>query len=117
MAERERFSLKAGATDASAVSLATRDPANSWLLRSSLALSSNLDFDTTVRGSAALANPDVPRYAVMDLRIGWRPQAGVELAIGARNLGGGHGEFGSAALRTEIDRSFFVGVRWDFDAR
>ena len=117
MAERERFSLKAGATDANAVSLAGRDPANSWLLRSSLALAPALDFDITARGSAALTNLAVPRYAVVDLRLAWRPQAGVELAVGARNLGGGHGEYGAVALRTEIDRSYFVGVRWDFDAR
>jgi iron complex outermembrane receptor protein len=116
-AERQRFALKPGSNDASAVGFAGRDPASSWLIRSSLALSSTLDFDATVRGAAALANPSVPRYTVVDLRVGWRPQPGVEIAVGARNLGGSHGEFGAVATRTDIDPGLFVGVRWNFDAR
>jgi iron complex outermembrane receptor protein len=115
-AERQRFSLKPGSNDAGAVALAGRDPAHSWLLRSSLAVSQRLDLDATVRAVAALSSPVVPRYTVLDLRIGWRPQPGVELEMGARNLGGRHSEFGAVATRTEIDRSVFVGVRWNFDA-
>jgi iron complex outermembrane receptor protein len=117
LAERQRFSLKPGSNDASAVGFAGRDPANSWLLRSSLALSASLDFDLTVRGAAALSSPAVPRYTVTDLRLGWRPQRDLELSVGARNLGGSHGEFGAVATRAEIDRIVFVGMRWDFDAR
>jgi iron complex outermembrane receptor protein len=78
-------------------------------------LSPDIDFDVTVRGVAALASPAVSGYSTADLRLAWRPRAGVELALLARNLGdGGHGEFTSIATRTEIGRGVYATVRWDF---
>jgi iron complex outermembrane receptor protein len=117
-AQREKFRLKAGSNDAAALGLAGRDPAHAWLVRSSLNLSEVIELDVTVRGVAALSNPAVPRYSTVDLRLGWRPCPGVELSLAARNLAdGGHGEFSSVTTRTEIERSFYLGLRWDFDLR
>jgi iron complex outermembrane receptor protein len=117
-AQRERFRLKAGSNDAAAVGLAGRDPAHAWLVRSSLNPSDVIELDVTVRGVAALSNPAVPRYSTVDLRLGWRPCPGVELSLAARNLAdGGHGEFSSVTTRTEVERSFYLGLRWDFDLR
>src|SRR5258708_39240095 len=81
-------------------------------------LSPDIDFDLTVRGVAALANPAVSGYSTADLRLAWRPSAGVELALLARNLGdGGHGEVASIATRTEIRRGGYATVRRDFRTR
>ena len=118
MGERETFRLKPGSNDAGAVAAAGRDPAHSWIARSSLNPSRSTELDVTIRGVAALANPDVPRYWTADVRIGWKPRADLELSLAGRNLGdGGHGEFTAIQTRSEIERSFYVGVRWYFDLR
>ena len=115
-AQREKFRLKAGSNDAVAIGLAGRDPANAWLVRSSLNPSDAIELDMTVRGVAALSNPAVPRYSTVDLRLGWSPRADLELSLAARNLSdGGHGEFSSVTTRTEVGRSYHVSLRWHFD--
>ena len=117
-AERERFRLKPGSNDAAAVGTAGRDPAHTWIVRSSTDLPGRVELDVTVRGVAALANPAVPAYSTMDIRIGWKLHRDVELSLGAWNLtDGGHGEFTSEATRTEVRRSVFASVRWHFDTR
>ena len=116
--QRQFFRLYPDSRDLAAPGLAGRDPAHTWLLRSSHDLSGSVDLDLTLRGAAALSTPDVPRYLTADLRLGWKVRPGLELAIAARNLGdGGHGEFGAIATRTEVKRSFHASVRWQFDAR
>ena len=117
-AQREWLRLRPGSNDAAAVLTAGRDPAHAWLVRSSAALSPNVDLDLTVRGVAALSSPAVPRYATADIRLAWRPAPGVELSLAGRNLGdGGHGEFTNVATRAEIGRTFHAGVTWRFGAR
>jgi iron complex outermembrane receptor protein len=110
--------LKPGSNDAAAVGTAGRDPASAWLLRSSLNPFARTELDVTVRGVAALANPEVPRYTAVDLRLGWRPRPDLELSLAGRNLTDrGHGEFTSVDTRAEIGRSAYVSLRWDFGAR
>ncbi len=117
-AQRETMRLKPGSNDPSAVGMAARDPAHTWLVRSSTSIGPAIDLDLTARGVAALGNPLVPAYSTMDLRLGWRPLPTLELSFAARNLAdGGHGEFTSVATRAEIGRSFYAGFRWDFDTR
>ena len=116
--QRQFFRLYPDSRDAAAPALAGRDPASIWLIRSSHDLSNKLDLDLTVRGVSALSSPDVARYVTADVRLGWKVRPGLELAIGARNLGdGGHGEFGAPATRTEVERNVYASVRWQFDAR
>jgi iron complex outermembrane receptor protein len=117
-AQREWLRLKPGSNDPAAVGTAGRDPAHTWLIRSSLNLSRYADLDVSVRGVAALSNPAVPRYATADIHFGWRLTPGLELSLSARNLGdGGHGEFTNVATRAEIGRSYYAGFIWRFDAR
>jgi iron complex outermembrane receptor protein len=118
MGLRERLRLKPGSNDATALGTAGKDPANSWLLRSSMNLPANTELDVTVRGAAALSNPAVPRYATADLRLGWRPHPDLELSLTGQNLAdGGHGEYTSVATRTELGRTVYVSARWDFGGR
>ena len=116
-AQRVRLRLKPGSNDAASLRNAGRDPEHTWQLRSSLNISRRLELDAIVRGVAALENPAVPRYWVADLRLGWRPRPGLEISVAARNLGDGHGEFGAEGTRTEIEPSFYAGIRWEFGAR
>jgi len=113
----ETFRLKPGSNDAAAVATAGRDPAHSWVLRSSLDLTDTLELDLVVRASAALANPAVTSYRTADLRLGWRPRPGLQLAIAARNLGGGHGELTAAETRSELEPGVHASVAWTFGAR
>jgi iron complex outermembrane receptor protein len=62
-----------------------------------------------------LALPRVPRYTTLDVRVGWRPFAGLELSITGRNLtGGGHGEFTDVSTRTEFGPAVFAKAEWQF---
>jgi iron complex outermembrane receptor protein len=116
-AQRERLRLEPGSNDATAVATAGRDPAHSWLVRSSLNLAPRTELDVTVRGVARLADPDVPAYITGDVRIGWKPHKDLELSLAARNVGKSHGEFTDILTRTEIGRSVYAGIRWYFDGR
>jgi len=117
-AQHEDFRLKPESNDAAAPGTAGRDPARTWLARSSHNLAHSVELDVAARGVAALSNPTVPRYWTVDLRVGWKPTSSLELAIAARNLAdGGHGEFTSVETRTEIGWSVYVSLNWQFDAR
>jgi len=103
----EQFTLKPGSTDISSVQGSGRDPAQSWSVRSTLDLPGRWELDTTVRHVSALANPVVPDYTTANVRLGWRPRAGLELSlIGQNLLGGSHAEFSNAATRSEFGRSY-----------
>jgi iron complex outermembrane recepter protein len=105
----ERLKLKPGSTDAAGrVAQEGRDPARSWMLRSSLNLPHRTEVDATVRHVSALSDPRVPAYTAVDLRLGWKPTADLELSISGDNLfGSGHAEFGDRATRSEVGRSVF----------
>ena len=60
---RERLRLKPGSTDiAGRIVQEGRDPAQRWMLRSSLNLPRQTEFDATMRHVVALSNPRVPSY-------------------------------------------------------
>ncbi|WP_198320863.1 TonB-dependent receptor plug domain-containing protein [Azohydromonas aeria] len=83
--------------------------ARQWIVRSQLDLPRRTELDVMLRGVSALAQPAVPSYVALDLRLGWRPSPGVEVSLSLQNvLDGGHGEFGPVATRTEIGRAAFV---------
>jgi len=109
---RERLRLKAGSTDTAGLRAQEgRDPAHSWLLRSSLNLPLRTELDATVRRVAALSDPSVPAYTAVDVRLGWKPRPDVELSITGHNLfDSGHAEFGDPATRTEVRRNVFFKV-------
>jgi iron complex outermembrane receptor protein len=106
---RERLRLKPGGTDlAGLIGQEGRDPAQSWMLRSSLNLPYQTEFDATVRHVAALSNPTVPSYYAVDLRLGWKVRRDLELSITGQNLfNGGHAEFSDPVTRTQLGRSVF----------
>jgi iron complex outermembrane receptor protein len=87
------------------------NPSHQWLLRSSLDLPGQAELDLTVRHAAQLAQPLVPSYLAVDMRLSWRPRADLELSVTGQNLiGPAHGEFTPVTTRTAFGRAFFVEV-------
>ncbi len=107
---REKLRLKPGSIDtADSPKNAGRDPAHTWSLRSSWQISPRAEFDASVRRVAALADPRVPAYTAVDMRLGWQLRPGLELAVSGQNLiGPGHAEFYHAAYRSEFERTVLV---------
>ncbi len=93
-------------------------PRHSGHVRSNLDLPYHLEFDTLLYLVDRLSADDVPGYARLDLRLGWRPAPSLELALGVRNLTRDrHGEFLSEGVTsgvTEIERSYFLGLAWRY---
>jgi iron complex outermembrane receptor protein len=108
----ERLRLKPGSTDtAGLMAQEGRDPAQIWMLRSSLNLPYRSELDATVRHVSALSNPTVAAYTAVDVRLGWTPRRDLELSITGQNLfSGGHAEFTDPATRTQLEPGVFFKV-------
>ena len=87
------------------------NPSRWGILRSSLNLGPRTELDLTLRYVDALAQPVVPSYTALDLRLGWQLRSNVDLSIVGQNLlGAGHGEFTDVTTRTDLKRAVFVKV-------
>lgn len=92
---------------------AGNDPKRQFLLRSSLDLPGQQEFDVMARHVARLPNPAVPSYTAVDARYAWRLQKELEISVTAQNLfDKRHPESGAAATRSEIERGVFLKVKW-----
>jgi iron complex outermembrane receptor protein len=112
--QRIDTTLKPGSRDATgATGLATSDPGNFWMLRSSYDIGQSKELDVTIRHNGSLPRPAVPAYTTMDLRYGWNIRRDLELSIVGQNLlDRSHPEFGGAPGRSEFERSVFVKLLW-----
>jgi iron complex outermembrane receptor protein len=102
-------------TDTVTVASEGNDPRNQIYLRSSMDLPHHIDLDCSLRYVSELSNQNVPGYVAVDVRLGWRPNQNLELAIVGQNLfDDQHPEFGGGANRHEIERSVFATLtyRW-----
>ena len=111
---RKRLELEPGSTDPTGVTNPnlSNDADFQWMLRSSLDLAANHQFDATVRRVGELPNPIVPAYTAVDLRYGWRARPDLELSLTVRNaFDPEHAEFNALPGRSEIERSVLLGVR------
>jgi len=108
----QKFWLKPGVTDyVDSLSREGHDPRHTLMLRSSLQIRDDWDLDLTLRHVGRLWAPAVPAYRTADLRLAWRPAAGLEVAVGGTNLlGPAHGEFTDVVTRTNIERGYYVNV-------
>ncbi len=113
-----------GSTDTASAAFWNRAPPHQLHLRSLLDLGPDLELDTTLRYVAALPDSDIESYLELDLRLGWRPLADLELElIGSNLLDAKHPEFvelsgnvvGSAGvLSTQVERSVLARLKWSF---
>jgi iron complex outermembrane receptor protein len=92
-------------------------PRNAYQIRSELNLPHNLEFDAAVYYTGKLHDPEIPDYARVDARFGWRPSARLELSAGVQNLlDPRHFEFGSADIlgATQVGRNAYGKAVWRF---
>ncbi len=93
-------------------------PENQFILRSSIDLPKNVDWDVTARYVDELPNMDIDSYTEMDMRIGWKPLEQLELSIVGQNLlNSSHMEFQGTFFgipNTEVERSVYVKVQFEF---
>jgi iron complex outermembrane receptor protein len=89
------------------------DPTHQFRLRSSHDLPHRQELDISARYVGALSNPSVPSYTAVDVRYAWRLHPELELSFTVQNLfDDRHAEFGPAATRTDVERSWFVRLKW-----
>lgn len=114
---KPRLALKPGSID-SGDSVAVAEgamPRRQWQLRAAFNLPRSAELDLMLRHASALARPDVPAYTAVDLRVGMPLTPDVDIALTARNLTGGHGEFTAVQTRNEFGRSVLLQLRTRFD--
>jgi iron complex outermembrane receptor protein len=105
----EKLHLKPGSNDVTAPRAQEgRDPKHTWILASSHDLPHRTEFDVRVRHVAELPSLAVPAYTAVDVRLGWKVRADLELSVTGQNLfGSGHAEFNDPVTRTEFQRAVF----------
>lgn len=114
--QRISTELEPGVTDVlSKTGLATTDPSNHWMLRSSHDLGGSKELDVTVRHSGALPTPSLPAYTTMDVRYGWRIGRNLELSLVGQNLlDRAHPEYGAEATGMQTERTLAVKAVWTY---
>jgi iron complex outermembrane receptor protein len=96
----------------STTGLATSDPRNHWMLRSSHDVTDGQELDFTVRHSSSLESPHVPAYTTLDLHYGWRLRPGLDFSVTGQNLAGpAHREYGGPGA-TVFDRTVYLKLLW-----
>jgi iron complex outermembrane receptor protein len=103
---------KPGSRDAFGGALDSRDWNHQVFVRGALTLPASFELDGTLRRIGRLTNQQVPAYTELDLRVGWRWSAALDLSlIGHNLLHDSHGEFGPPG-RQLIERSVFAFITW-----
>lgn len=106
---------KAGSTDLTRGASESHDPNRQFMIRSSVDLPGNIEFDAGFRFVTQIFNQSVPEYGELDVRLAWRPIPALELSVVGQNLlHKHHPEFGSPTARREIERSVYGKVAWRF---
>jgi iron complex outermembrane receptor protein len=111
----QKLELDPGSSSLGGVAAAGNDPDYSWHLGSSHNLTSRLELDVQIRHVAELANGPVPvpEYTAVDARVGWQATPNLELSLTGQNLfDPEHPEWGTSALRVEIERTWFIKAVW-----
>lgn len=99
-----------------ATNVANRDPEVYWQLRSSLAVTDNLEMEAFFRhvGELGGRTTATPAYSSLDLRCGWQLGPALELSVVGQNLlDASHPEFGTAPNYSEFRRALYVKVLWE----
>jgi iron complex outermembrane receptor protein len=106
------LSFDPGASGLLGVSQSGDDPHHQAMLRSSMNLGSDINFDTDFRYVGALPNPKVPEYAELNARLAWKASDTIALALSGYNLlHGQHLEYPGGSL---IRRGVYLETRLRF---
>lgn len=111
--QRVDFEREAGSQDVASLASLSFDPSGWWKLRSSFNLPRDVELDATVRRVGGLHAVNAPPYMALDVRLGWRPTAPLEVSVTVKNASdAGHVEWGPAAGPAEHPRTVFVRAVW-----
>ncbi|MFZ5524225.1 MAG: TonB-dependent receptor plug domain-containing protein [Pseudomonadota bacterium] len=106
--------LKPGSGDITSLKSADTDPSHQFSLRSMMNLAHDLNLDFALRSIGDLPGTVVPSYVALDGHLGWKISKGTELSMSGFNLlDKQHPEFGMAATRSEIGRTFYLKMLWN----
>jgi iron complex outermembrane receptor protein len=96
--------------------VAGKSPQNQAYLMSSWDLPCKFEFDLMSRFVQNLPTLDVPSYATMDARLGWRPNDSWEFSITGQNLLQSHHlEFvGQTTILSEVNRGVYGQIIWRY---
>lgn len=112
---RKDLRFKPGSGDTGGVQAAGNDPSHQFSVRSIMNLAHNVDLDFALRSVDSLPNPGVPGYVALDGRLAWKISKGAEVSLSAFNLlDKRHPEFGAGPARSEIGRTFYAKMLWNF---
>ncbi len=92
-------------------------PEHQLSFRSSMDLPRDISLDFWLRYVDELENLDVDDYLTLDIRLGWQPRPGLELALVGQNLlQDSHQEYVPEfqTLPTEVPRGFYGQVTWNY---
>ena len=107
-----------GSHDTSNALIAGNSPRHQPQIRSLLNLKKNVELDTSLKFVSKLTSQNVPGYARLDTRLGWRPGERIELSVVGQNLATPrHIEFidnSGFFVATEVERTVFGKITWRF---
>jgi iron complex outermembrane receptor protein len=93
-------------------------PRHQWYVRSSLDLPQHWEQDLTLRYVDQLPSLNLPSYYSLDVHLGWKPVAHLEISGGGQNLlNDQHVEFIPefiTTLPTKVGRTFSGSIAWRF---
>ena len=90
-------------------------PQHQLSFRSSLDLPKAVELDFWLRYTDRLDALEIDDYLTLDIRLGWKPRPGLELALVGQNLlQNGHQEYVPEfqTLATEVPRGFYGQILW-----
>lgn len=109
------LAAEADSTDTtSAARIEGGSPRHQVTLRGAWTPSAAIEVDAALRYVDRLQPQNVPSYLVADIGIGWHPRRNVELSAVAQNLLDNHHPEQSGATATEVQRGYYVKLRWEY---
>lgn len=111
---KKHLAVKPGSIDLNDASVESNDPQNQLVIQSLLTLPHGIELDGVVRYVDSLADPQVPSYVSVDLRVAWSVTEQLEVSIVGQNLlDERHPEFvPSNPSAREIERGVYGRVTW-----
>ena len=95
-----------------------QSPENQALIRSSMTLAEDFEFDPVLRYVDSLPSQDIDSYFELSLHIGYRPAPGVVLSLTGQNLlEERHQEFTNTfvgGIPAELQRAVLAKIEWRF---
>ncbi len=110
---KKDLETKPGSNDLNSATAESDDPEHQFLLQSTADLTSRLQWDFVFRAVGELPDPELPAYAGLDLRLGWKLTRRLELSVVGQNLlKAEHREFEADSPPREVERGIYAKLTW-----